>query len=142
MKLDLTSFEQAVFQLNQSLAYYASDLAQQDKGIKQQFQMACIQAFEYTYELSHKMLKRYLEMSEATAAAIDSMAFPELIRTGCERGLLRSGWSRWKQYREIRNITAHTYNNTKAEAAFSIIPDFLEEAEFLLDKLKEKSVYV
>ena len=139
MKLDLTSFERAIFQLNQSLSYYESDLAKQDKGVKLQFRMACIQAFEYTYELSYKMLKRYLEMSEATSEAIDSMAFPELIRTGSERGLLRSDWSCWKQYREVRNITAHTYNDLKAEAAFSVIPDFLEEAEYLFQKLQERS---
>ncbi len=138
MKLDLTSFDRAVFQLNQSISYYESDLAKQDKGVKLQFRMACIQAFEYTYELSYKMLKRYLEMSEPTSEIIDSMSFPELIRTGSERGLLKSDWSCWKQYREVRNITAHTYNDSKAEAAFSIIPDFLIEAEYLLQKLKER----
>ncbi|NBT85709.1 MAG: nucleotidyltransferase [Alphaproteobacteria bacterium] len=138
MKLDLTSLDRAVFQLNQSISYYDSDLAKQDKGVKLQFRMACIQAFEYTYELSYKMLKRYLEMSEATSEIIDSMSFPELIRTGSERGLLKSDWSCWKQYREVRNITAHTYNDSKAEAAFSIIPDFLIEAEYLLQKLKER----
>ncbi len=43
--------------------------------------------FEYTYELSHKMLKRYFEMTEPNAEMIDQMLFPDLIRTASERGL-------------------------------------------------------
>ena len=139
MKLDLSSFERAISQLGQSLSYYKSDLARQDKGIKLQFRMAAIQAFEYTYELSYKMLKRYLQMTEAVPGSVDSMSFPELIRRGSERSLLKSDWSQWKQYREIRNLTAHTYDDHKAETAFSAIPGFLSEAEYLLEKLKEKN---
>jgi hypothetical protein len=71
---------------------------------------------------------------ESSSSTVKEMSFPELIRTGSERGLLKSDWSCWKQYREVRNITAHTYNDSKAEAAFSIIPDFLIEAEYLLQK--------
>jgi nucleotidyltransferase substrate binding protein (TIGR01987 family) len=140
MKLDLTSLERAVSQLRQSLVYYESDLAKQDNGIKLQFRMALIQAFEYTYELSYKMLKRYLEMTEAVFDTIDSMSFPDLIRTGSERDLLKGDWGHWKQYREIRNITAHTYDNSKAELVMGIIPDFLAEAEYLLHTLKEKNI--
>ncbi len=142
MKLDLTSLERAVAQLNTSLTYYESDLAKKDEGVKLQFRMSAIQAFEYTYELCHKLLKRYLEMTEATSNTIDEMSFPDLIRTGSERSLLRSDWSRWKKYRDIRNITAHTYDDSKAETAFAIIPDFLAEADFLLQKLKEKNLDV
>ncbi|MBY0280911.1 MAG: nucleotidyltransferase substrate binding protein [Alphaproteobacteria bacterium] len=139
MKLDLSSLECAIFQLGQSLSYYDSDLAQKDKGIKLQFRMAAIQAFEYTYELSYKMLKRYLQATEAVPDSVESMSFPELIRTGSERSLLKNDWSQWKQYREIRNLTAHTYDDNKAEMAFAALPGFLNEAEYLLQKLKEKN---
>ncbi|MCX7337766.1 MAG: HI0074 family nucleotidyltransferase substrate-binding subunit [Alphaproteobacteria bacterium] len=139
MKLNLTSLESAVFQLGQSLNYYNSDIAEKDEGIKKQFCMASIQAFEYTYELCHKMLKRYLEMTEPNSESIDFMTFPELIRTGSEKGLLKSDWGQWKQYRDIRNITSHTYDNSKANIAIGFIPDFLVEAKFLLGKLKDKS---
>ena len=126
--------------MNESLVYCESDLAKKDEGVKTQFRMAAIHAFEYTYELTHKMIKRYLEMSEASEAAIDSMTFPELIRTASERGLLRNDWSYWKQYREVRNITSHTYDDLKAKAAFEIIPCFLEEVQYLLQKIEERNV--
>ena len=80
MKLDLTSFEKAVEQLQTSLDYYNSGLAKKDHGIAAQFRSACIQGFEYSYESSWKMLKRYLEMTEPSAEEIDQMSFPNLIR--------------------------------------------------------------
>ncbi|MFI4918135.1 MAG: nucleotidyltransferase substrate binding protein [Legionellales bacterium] len=42
------------------------------------FEIASIQRFEYRYELAHKMLKRYLELSEPNAEAIEQMSFSDL----------------------------------------------------------------
>lgn len=36
-----------------------------------------IQCFEFTYELSHKMLKRYLESTAASPEEIDFITFAE-----------------------------------------------------------------
>ena len=99
---------------------------------------AAIQRFEYTYELSHKMLKRYLEATEPNEEEIDQMSFPDLIRTGCERGLLLNGWDVWKDYRSARNATSHTYNEKKANEVYRVIPEFLKESSYLLSKLKKR----
>lgn len=136
--LNLSSLENAVLQLSKSLDYYSSDLANGDPDIKKQFRMAAIQAFEYNYELAHKMLRRYLTSTEPSAQTIEEMSFAELIRTGSERNLLMNGWDRWKVYREIRNITTHTYDALKAEKAMSVIPAFLIEVQHFLHKLKAK----
>ncbi len=98
---------------------------------------ACIQRFEFTYEVSHKMLRRYLEATSANPAEFDAMSFQDLIRTGSERGLLLSDWSRWKVFRTARSITSHTYDETKAREVFAIIPEFLAEASHLRDRLKD-----
>lgn len=139
MALDFSSLEKATSQLQKSLSYYHSDLAQQDAGIRKQFQMAAIQAFEFTYELSYKTLKRYLETTEAHTGEIDLLSFPTLIRMGCERGLLKSDWSVWKNFREMRNLTSHTYDDEKANLAFSVLANFLQEASFLLHTLQGKN---
>lgn len=97
---------------------------------------ASIQRFEFTYELSHKMLKRFLEATSANPAEFDGMPFQDLIRTGSERGLLRSDWSRWRDYRTARSITSLTYDEKKALEVFAIIPDFLLEARYLRDRLR------
>jgi nucleotidyltransferase substrate binding protein (TIGR01987 family) len=136
--IDLSSLEKAIAQLKKSLDYADSDLAQNDPDIAQQFRAAGIQAFEYTYELAHKMLKRYLEATEPTPESIDAMSFQELIRTGAEKGLLLHSWDVWHFYRQCRSITSHTYDEAKAEDVFSRLKDFLEEAAFLCAQIKKR----
>lgn len=136
MQLDLSSLHKAIAQLQESLNYYHSDLVQGDPALIRQLRAAAIQAFEYNYELSIKMLKRYLELAEPSKEIIDQMSFPTLIRTASERGLLLNDWSIWKQYREARNITSHTYDEEFAERVFATIPSFLDDANYLLNKLE------
>lgn len=136
--IDLSSLEKAIAQLKKSLDYAYSDLAQNDPDIAQQFRAAGIQAFEYTYELAHKMLKRYLEATEPSAEVIDNMTFQELIRTGAERGLLRHSWDIWKHHRDQRNLSSHTYDEGKAESVFQHIPEFLQDVLFLYNELHRR----
>lgn len=100
---------------------------------------ALIQRFEYTYDLAHKMLKRFLELTEPNSEAIDQMTFSSLIRTGAEKGLLKRSWETWSAYRTARNLTSHTYNESKAIKVCQVIPEFFKEAEFLLHQLQKRS---
>ena len=85
--LELTSLEKTVASLKEVLEEY-------EKTENVFIRDACIQRFEYTYELSYKMLKRHLEMTSANPAEIDHMSFQDLIRTGSEKALLLHGWDR------------------------------------------------
>lgn len=138
IKLDLSPLEKAISQLEKSLKYYNSDIAKKDSDLALQFMAASIQAFEYTYELSVKFLRRYLEMSEPSAENVEIMTFPSLIRTANERALLKTDWSQWKQFREMRNITSHTYDEVKAREVMNIIPIFFADAKYLLERIKTK----
>lgn len=137
-QLDLTSLVNAIDELKDALRYYHSDLAHQDENLERHLLAASIKAFEYTYELSIKFLRRYLEMSEPSADTIEAMSFPELIRTATEKGLLKNEVKEWKYYREKRNITSHTYDEDKALGVMNMIPDFLLDAEHLLLRLQER----
>lgn len=136
-KLIITPLIKAISQLQESLDYYHSDVVQKDEGLIRQLRAAAIQAFEFTYELSWKMLKRYLKLVEPNPAEIEEMSFPDLIRTACERGLLQSDVAEWKGFRHDRSITSHTYDDT-AEEIFKKIPKFLNEAKFLLSTLQNR----
>jgi nucleotidyltransferase substrate binding protein (TIGR01987 family) len=138
--LDLSALQSAIGQLEKSLEYANSPMARQDHGLFEQMRNSVIQCFEFTYELSHKMLKRYLEATVANPEEIDVGTFQNLIRTGNEKQLLRSDWSRWKEYRQARTSSSHTYDQEKAEAVYQIAPDFLLEARYLYRQLKERSV--
>jgi nucleotidyltransferase substrate binding protein (TIGR01987 family) len=128
-KLILTSLENAVASLQDALNEYAKE---EDPYVRD----AVIQRFEYTYELSHKLLKRHLEATAANPDEIDTLSFQDLIRLGSERQLLRSGWEKWSLYQKLRGTTSHTYDEAKAQEALKKIPEFYEEAHFLLQQLQ------
>lgn len=132
MKLELSSFEKALASLDEALAEY-------DRTQSQFVKDACIQRFEYTYELAHKLLKRQLEAMSPNPSEIDQMSFPDMIRTGAERGLLANGWDEWRRFRDARNATSHAYNEKKANEVFVRIPAFRDEAAFLLAQLQKRN---
>ncbi|MNX75741.1 Nucleotidyltransferase substrate binding protein like protein [compost metagenome] len=138
MVLDFSPLANAITQLEKSQAYYHSGLAARDQELARQFRAAAIQAFECTYELAWKMLKRYLEHSLPNPAEVDEMPFPNLIRTGNEQGLLLSAWPVWRDFRKARGMTSHTYDEQKAEEVFAVIPAFLDDVRFLLQRLRER----
>ena len=138
MTLDLSPLARAIEQLDQSLQYAESDLAATDPQLARLLRSAAIQAFEFTYELAWKMLKRHLSATEPNPAEIDELSFPDLIRLGSRRGLLLSDWERWKEYRADRGATSHTYDEDKAGVIFQSLPGFLAEARHLYDRLSER----
>ncbi len=132
MKLDTTSLGNAVRRLREGLARYERETTDE------QIRDGLIQRFEFTYELSHKMLKRYLEETAASPDDIERMPFADLIRTANAQGILRSDWPVWRRFREMRARTSHTYNSRVAAQVAAAIPAFLEEAEHLYAELQRR----
>jgi nucleotidyltransferase substrate binding protein (TIGR01987 family) len=97
-----------------------------------------IQRFEFTYELSHRMLRRYLRQVAASPDAVSQMPFQDMIRSGNEQGLLRGDWPAWRLYRDMRAKTSHTYAAAIAKQVVECIPDFLAEALHLRDQLRQR----
>ncbi len=138
MPLDFSSLANATGQLEKSIAFAKSDMTQHNDDLFEQLRNSVIQCFEFTYELSCKMLKRYLEESAANPDEIDTVSFQNLIRMGNEQGLLRSDWLRWKIYRQARTNSSHAYDADKAVKVYEIAPDFLEEARYLHQQLTKR----
>ena len=95
-----------------------------------------IQRFEYTYALSVKFIQRYIELNIPNQEDLNSLTFNQLIRQANKMGILLSNLDEWIIYRQKRNITSHTYNIEKAKEVISIVGQFIEEIEFLVDKIK------
>ena len=138
MELDFTPLQLAIAQLEKSLKFSTSPLAKADSDLFEQLRNSVIQCFEFTYELSHKMLKRHLKEQSASPDDIEQSTFADMIRTGNEKKLLRSDWSRWKVYRQARTNSSHTYDENKAIAVYQIAPEFLAEAQYLYQQLVNK----
>lgn len=131
MILDFKPLGNAIAQLEKSLTYANSPSAMADSGLYEQLRNSVIQCFEL---LSWKMLKRCFEATEPSPAELDTGTFQNLIGLGNERALLRSDWRQWKNYRQTRTDSSHTYDVSKAEAVFAIAPDFLDEARVLIEE--------
>lgn len=132
MKLDFSSYEKALASLQRVLG--RSHTVPGDEDIRD----ACIQRFEYTYELAFKMLKRQLEQELPSSDELDQLPYKEMIRVGAERGLIVVP-ERWFDYRAKRNITSHTYDEEKAREVFAILSDFAADAADLLARLKSRN---
>mgnify|MGYP000253187507 CR=1 FL=1 len=134
LKLYLTPFKNALAMLQEGYARYQQDI--KDNQIRD----GLIQRFEFTYEIGHKMLKRYLERTSPNPEQFDSMPFADLIRSGNEQSLLLSDWNKWKIFREMRAKSSHTYDEDIALEVVSVIVDFIAEAKVLLEQLQKRNV--
>ena len=139
MNLDLSALENAVAQLEEGLVLYESDIVRQHPEIRNQMRAGAIQAFEFTYELSVRMIQRYLEQISANPAEVDRLEFRGLIRRASEQGLLQSDLAAWMEHRRNRGLTSHVYNEAMAERVFQAARDFLGEVRHLLRELQERN---
>ena len=122
----------SVQRLEEGLVRYRADTS--DTQIRD----GLVQRYEFTYEQSHKVLKRYLEYASASPDQFDEMTFQDLIRTANEQGLLLGDWSDWRSFREMRGATRHACDEEVALKVVQRIPRFLEEASYLRDRLRER----
>jgi len=130
--LDLSSLEKALISLE-----YAIERSQK-VPLDEELRDSVIQRFEYSYELSWKMLKRQLEIDSQTPASVDTMGFKEMIREGSERGLINNPEA-WFEYRRQRNIITHVYNEIKAISVYETALIFIQDGKLLLQNLKQRN---
>ena len=132
MALDITSVVNAIDRLREGLVRHQSEPADD------QLRDGLIQRFEFTYELSHRMLRRFIRQTAASPEEVDRMAFQDLIRTANQQGLLLGDWPAWHRYRDARAKTSHAYHAKTAQEVAQSLPGFLAEAEYLRDQLRKR----
>ena len=132
MPLDISALVNAVGRLNEGLERHRSEPADE------QLRDGLIQRFEFTYELAHRLLRRYLRQVSPSPEMFDQMPFQDLIRTGSAQGLLLSDWPAWRHYRDMRARTSHTYSAAVAAEIVRDIPAFLADVSFLRDALQRR----
>ena len=132
MKLDLSSLEKALHSLER--AAIRSQKSPKDEELRD----AVIQRFEYSYELSWKMLKRQIEQDHPTPSEVDQLSFRDMLREAGERGLI-TDIEKWMDYREQRNITSHTYDDRKAKSVYQTALVFMKDAVSLLGELHKRN---
>jgi nucleotidyltransferase substrate binding protein (TIGR01987 family) len=132
--IDLSSSIKALAQLQEALRFWQAEAM--DTALKPHLRSAVIRSFEFTYELAIRMLRRVLiERSEA-ADLIADLSFNDLLRKGADAGLV-SEPEMWRQWREMRNSTSHTYNEAMAAKVAAGVEGFAAGAAQLLAALEK-----
>ena len=134
--LDLSSMERAVKALEVALDIYDRSPLPDDHAEKTVLRDGVIQRFEFTCELSWKMLKRHLE--EYGLERPDRLSNRDLFRVGREQELIDDP-EKWFLYLRMRNLTSHVYDDLKATEVFQAAKRFLPDAQYLLERLQERN---
>ena len=89
-----------------------------------------IQAFEFCYELSWKMMKRFLaSRGQETGSPKDT------FRKAAIEKLIKDP-EIWFDFQKKRNLTSHTYEQENLEAIIAIFDHFSQELAILINNLK------
>lgn len=136
--LDLAPFRQALASLEDGLDVVRDTawFTQQNDKVRHTLIAGVIQNFEFVYEISTKMLRRRLEMDALNPSEVDFANFRDVLRIAAEKGLI-TDVSVWFGYRQMRNITAHTYDHQKAQQVYEGTQAFMLDARHLLARLED-----
>lgn len=137
-RLDLTPLRQAMTSLEEGLEVVRNTdwFMQQDIKVRNTLIAGIVQNFEFVYEIGTKMLRRRLEMDALNPSEVDFANFRDLLRLAAEKGLIRDVQA-WFAYRQMRNITAHTYDHQKARQVYEGTLAFMQDARALLARLED-----
>ncbi len=132
--LELTSLNKVIDSLGYSLEWYDKGRGGVPDDILRD---SVIQRFEYTFELSWKMMKRWLE-NNLSAEHVDGVSRKELFRIAAEHQLIDDPLA-WFKYHEARNQTSHVYNQALAEEIFNVAVDFYKSAAAFYKKIEKRN---
>jgi nucleotidyltransferase substrate binding protein (TIGR01987 family) len=131
--IDLSPLRKALALLNEAVLFWHAQAA--GTPLKPHLRSAVIQSFEFTYELSVRLLRRVLIERSESADRVSDLSFNDLLRAAADAGLLPDV-TRWREWREMRNATSHAYDELKAQALAERAEAFAADAKALLAALE------
>ena len=131
MKIDVTSLEKAIDALRRGIS--RSTAAPGDEELRD----AVIQRFEFTMDLSWKLIQRFLKGVGVPDSEIRTKR--DLFREAARLGLIEAP-ERWFAYYEARNATSHTYNQEIAGRVYRQAIEFFNDVLILLNQLKQEDL--
>ena len=132
MSLQFDSLAKSIGNLERSIKT-ANRVDESDEDLQETVRAGVIQHFEVAYELSWKMVQRWLKDNISINTNINKK---ELYRRAAEYSLIPDV-ERWMEYHEARNSTTHTYDEDAAFDVYLIATEFVHDAKQLLQVLEE-----
>ena len=120
---------------NTLLECYNDYLANQNSVLLQYIADSCVKRFEHTLETSWKLAKKIFIQKYGKTE--QELTINNIFRFMQGYGYSEN-WENWRDYYQKRNNTAHEYSLEKSRQLIEIIPDFIKDVKFFLDKLQEE----
>ncbi len=132
MSIDISNLKSALDTLKSSIKTLN---ANRTCNFADMLEDSCIKRFEYTLEIARKLMKKVLKkvygITEEELTVNNTFRFMQGYN-------FITNWENWKEYNEKRNDTAHEYDLIKSHKLIDLIPQFIEDTDFLIEKLEEK----
>jgi DNA-binding GntR family transcriptional regulator len=87
MSIDFTALRSALGQLDEALLLWRQQA--QGSVLQRHLRSAVIQSFEFSYELSMRVLRRVLVERAIAATQATELSFNDMLRSAADAGLLR-----------------------------------------------------
>ncbi|MGB4114999.1 MAG: HI0074 family nucleotidyltransferase substrate-binding subunit [Polaromonas sp.] len=130
--IDLTALRKALAQLREAVSFW-QERAPADP-LKPHLRSAVIQSFEFTYELAVRSTRRVLIERAESADLIRDLSFNDLLRRAMDAGLPMQ-LDTWRRWRDMRNGTAHAYDEERALEVALAASAFVTDVDALLAHL-------
>ena len=128
-ELSLINLENSFNTLQECFNDYCN---QKDEKLQSYIKDSCIKRFEYTYETSKKIMNKFLK-KEYDKTEKD-LSINNIFREMYGLNLIEN-FEHWAEYRELRNLTSHEYNDKNTYKIIEVIPRFIKDVEFLINNL-------
>ena len=139
MSLDLNSFRNSLTALSNLLAVSESDgrMLRLSEVEREGIRAGVIQNFEVTYELSWKLMSRWLS-ENVGRTVVDGVTRRHLFRLAAEHRLIEDV-DAWMRHHQARNQTSHMYNQEVAVRVYAAAYGFAQDARRPLAALEERN---
>ena len=139
MPLELTNLRNSIQSLTDLLAVAENDarMGQFTDVERNGIRAGVIQNFEVTYEISWKLMVRWLNTYVGTGVA-DGVTRRQLFRLAAENRLIHDV-DEWMQHHEARNTTSHIYDEEQATRVYQATREFVHDARYLLEALEARN---
>ena len=140
-KLDLTALRGATVSLEGALGALAA-VGDADAlvaglavpALRETLMAGVVKNFEFVYELSTKMMRRFVQMEAEVPDEVSQWGFRDVLRHVADRGLI-DDVQVWFDYRTMRGETGLAYMPEKARAVCESARTLLRDARALLAQL-------
>ena len=131
-EFNIQALSKALTTLQESWTAYKNN--QNEKPISDIIADSCVKGFEYTMETALKLMRRYLKLEYAKSDKELTVNNIFHFMAGC---VMINNWEIWKEYYAKHNDTSHKYNIEKARNLLPIIPQFIQDTNYLLNSFNQ-----